>query len=243
MTPSLESAPRRPLGETFFKWRSYWPVLLVPFLVPLGPWDGRPVPASIPWKIGCLLLSLAGLALRCFAVGYSAPGTSGRCTRQREAAELNTTGAYSLLRHPLYVANILMALGLGLFTQTLVLPLVTLLLATLFFVPIARWEEDFLRSRFGAAFEAWAARVPRFRPAVGRYRRPDRAFEWRRVLRREFYGLAAILIVPLGLDLLQVFALTGSLRVEPIWGWTAAAGVVAFVGLRALKKRRRRTAS
>jgi protein-S-isoprenylcysteine O-methyltransferase Ste14 len=240
MPADIQTAGRRTLGELFFKCRSYWPVLLIPFLLPLGAWDRQPIPASLGWKTACLLLALGGLVLRCYTVGYSAPGTSGRCTRQREAAALNTTGAYSVVRHPLYLANILMALGLALFTHTLVLPLLTLALATLFFVPIARWEEDFLRERFGAAYAAWAARVPRFLPAPGRFRPPDRPFEWRRVMRREFYGLAAILVLPFFLDLAQAFATTGAFRPSPVWGTTAAAGVLSFVVLRALKKRRAR---
>ncbi len=62
----------------------------------------------------CLALSYAGLVLRCLIVGFVPGGTSGRNTTEQRAVHLNTSGAYSVVRHPLYVANFVILLGVTL---------------------------------------------------------------------------------------------------------------------------------
>ena len=54
-------------------------------------------------------VSLLGEAIRIFTVGYAPRNTSGRNTITGQIAdELNVTGIYSQLRHPLYLGNFLM---------------------------------------------------------------------------------------------------------------------------------------
>src|SRR5687767_12527035 len=51
----------------------------------------------------CLLISLLGLAVRVYTVGHTPKNTSGRNTDEGQVAEvLNSTGSYSMVRHPLY---------------------------------------------------------------------------------------------------------------------------------------------
>ena len=46
-------------------------------------------------------------------VGFTPRGTSGRNTKEGQVAEsLNTLGMYSMCRHPLYLGNLLMWLGI-----------------------------------------------------------------------------------------------------------------------------------
>src|SRR6267143_2356057 len=60
-------------------------------------------------------------------------------------------------------------------------------------------EEEFLRSRFGAEYDAWCARVPRFWPRLPVAPTmadlsplpPRRPFDWRRALRKEHNPAAA----------------------------------------------------
>ncbi len=58
-----------------------------------------------------MVISFFGLALRVIVVGHAPYGTSGRNTREQVADTLNTTGMYSIVRHPLYLANYLIILG------------------------------------------------------------------------------------------------------------------------------------
>lgn len=64
----------------------------------------------------CLTISLAGLFIRIYTVGHTPAGTSGRNTAEQVADSLNTTGIYSVVRHPLYLGNFLMWLGIALLT-------------------------------------------------------------------------------------------------------------------------------
>jgi protein-S-isoprenylcysteine O-methyltransferase Ste14 len=229
------------LGEFFFRWRGYLPLALLPVTVIAVMTTRYPFASDVdlPWEIGCVLLALSGLALRVVTVGQAAPGTSGRNTRGQKASSLNTTGAYSVVRHPLYLGNSIIIIALALFPRTWIMPPLVALVTAVYYACIAEREEQYLRERFGVAFEAWAARVPAALPVFWRYVPSVQAFRWRTVLRREFYGLTVILVAPFFLDLLEDFGETGTLTLEPLWTVTVLVGVIIFLGFRFVKKRTR----
>ncbi len=79
---------------------------------------------------------------------------------------LATTGAYARIRHPQYAGFALIMTGFLLQWPTLVtLAMYPVLLAM--YVRLARREEDEARARFGAEYERYAARTPRFFPRLG----------------------------------------------------------------------------
>jgi protein-S-isoprenylcysteine O-methyltransferase Ste14 len=217
------------LGDFLFRWRSYLPLILVPPLVAAIAMSEHPVRSyrgRLAWETACLLVAFAGLALRVWTVGVAARGTSGRNTRQQKASALNTTGPYSVMRHPLYVGNGLIVFGLALFPGTVLAAGV-----------ITAREEAFLRERFGDTFEGWAARVPALLPNVARYVPSANPFDWRIPVRREFYALALILISPFVLDVVANFTRRGVLEFNPVWVSLAVVGAIGFVVLRIRKKR------
>ena len=227
-------------GDFLFRRRSYLPLALLPLIVVAVTWFQHPMRTRLGdllWEIVCVLVALSGLAIRVVTVGFAAPGTSGRNTREQKARSLNTTGAYSLVRHPLYLANGVIALGLALFPHTWMAPPVVALLTFAYYACIVQREETFLRERFGRAFETWAARVPALVPSRRTWVPPDRAFDWRVVLSREFYALSLILVLPLGLDLVEDLLETGEVDVDALWSVVAIVGLALFVGLRFVKKR------
>jgi protein-S-isoprenylcysteine O-methyltransferase Ste14 len=229
-------------GDFLFRWRSYLPLALVPLVVAAVARFQHPIRThlgDLAWEALCVLVALAGVAIRVVVVGFAAPGTSGRNTRHQKARALNTTGAYSVVRHPLYVGNTVIVLGLALFPHTWLAPPAVAVLALAYYACIGRREEAFLRERFGQAFETWAARVPAIVPSPARWIRPDRPFDWRLVLRREFYAAALVLVVPMLLDVVEDFHEEGVLRLDPVWTAAAALGAGLFVGLRSAKKRAR----
>jgi protein-S-isoprenylcysteine O-methyltransferase Ste14 len=82
---------------------------------------------------------------------------------------LATSGPYARIRHPQYVAFVLILLGFLLQWPTLL----TLLMFPILLVMYGRLavtEEAEMRKQFGADFDAYAARTPRFLPA---WRKPD----------------------------------------------------------------------
>lgn len=224
-------------GDAFFRHRSYLPLLLLPaFALALRAGASQ----TGGWTLACqvlgLIVSLVGLGVRVYTIGSAPPGTSERSTTDPRASLLNTAGAYSVVRHPLYLGNTLVALGLGLFTVTWFLPVIVLLASLLYHERICAREEVFLESEFGEAFRAWANQVPALVPALGRYRRAGRPFRWKKVLAREFHALFVIGAGFFVLDgVRQVFA-TGTFAPDRIWTFVCAATGAVFVLLTVLKK-------
>ncbi|MEO7938336.1 MAG: isoprenylcysteine carboxylmethyltransferase family protein [Burkholderiaceae bacterium] len=84
---------------------------------------------------------------------------------------LAVTGPYTRIRHPQYVAFVLILLGFLLQWPTLL----TLLMFPILLVMYARLavtEEAEMRKQFGGQYESWAARTPRFLPMFKAYAAP-----------------------------------------------------------------------
>jgi len=191
------------------------------------------------WQIFCLAISLAGLVVRVITVGRAPLGTSGRNTREQVARALNTTGIYSIVRHPLYLGNYLILIGMALWPRVWWLPVFTSCLFALYYERIMLAEEAFLRQQFGDVFETWAAATPAFIPRLRGWKPSPVSFCWRTVLQREYN--AFILII----GVFFVFDLVGDCFAERRWrmgyGWFALflACFAVFATLRTLKKRTR----
>ena len=230
------------VGDALFRWRSYLPLGLLPLVglsILRAPYPFGTEAADRAWEACCVGLSLAGMALRIWTVGVAAHGTSGRNTREQKAESLNTTGPYSLIRHPLYLANGIIVMGLALFSHTWLLPPTVAALTLVYYALIAWREEDFLRARFGRMWEEWAERVPRLWPAFGHFVPAARPWRWREALRREYHGLTLVLVLPFLLDVTEDLHETGALDLDPVWTVTAAIGLVFYVTVRLLAKRTR----
>ena len=226
-------------GDRLFRWRSYFPLVLVPVLVAgvmstRTPFSTRP--AERAWEALSVAIALAGLGLRVWAVGSAPAGTSERSTTSPRASELRTSGVYSIVRHPLYVANGLMALGLALFPGVWYLPIILVTATLLYYERIAAREEAFLIERFGGTFEAWAAQVPALVPSFARYVPETRAFSWKKVLRHEFHGLLVIAAGAFVLDAFQESWRARAWRADAPWTWFVGASAALFLVFAALKR-------
>ena len=229
-------------GDVLFRWRSWLPLLLLPlFLASFLGYPGGSQGLDLVWELAYFGVSALGMAVRLFTTGTAPRGTSGRNTRQQKATVLNTTGPYSLVRHPLYLGNYLIGLGMSLFTRTWFLPIIVSLAALLYYERIAAREEQFLESRFGDAFREWAARVPAVLPRLSGWRPPALPFSWARALDREFYAVGEVTVAFFFLDILEDWAAHGGLTLDPVWTIVGAAGALFFAGMWVRKKRRRRS--
>ncbi|MBD0292966.1 MAG: isoprenylcysteine carboxylmethyltransferase family protein [Jiangellaceae bacterium] len=85
-------------------------------------------------------------------------------------AVLRTDGPYAAVRHPIYAGLLLGAGGMALLRARREPLLAVAVLAGVLHVK-ARYEEGLLRARFGAAYDAYAAHVPRFVPKLTLQRR------------------------------------------------------------------------
>ncbi len=183
-------------GSRLFRWRSFLPLTLLP-LVLLAMRDGEYVRLNFgdavdsAWEAMCIAGAFAGLALRSCVVGHVPAGTSGRNTRNQKADALNQTGMYSIVRHPIYLANYILFLGILLFVQSLWLVLAGSLIYWLYYERIILAEEDFLARKFGGEYTAWAALTPSVIPQPALWRQPSLPFSLRAVLARENSGAGA----------------------------------------------------
>lgn len=152
----------------------------------------------------CLLISLLGLAIRVYTVGHTPANTSGRNTKAQIADSLNTTGIYSLVRHPLYLGNFFMWLGVALLIANFWFLITFVLAYWIYYERIMFAEEQFLRSKFGITYMEWANRVPAFIPIFNlkKFVKPQFAFSWKKVLKKEKNGLAATFLIFAFFDIL-----------------------------------------
>jgi protein-S-isoprenylcysteine O-methyltransferase Ste14 len=225
-------------GDVLFRWRSYAPLLLVP-LFALSINDDRP-PASFAWEVVCFAVALSGLVFRAFVIGTAPEGTSARGTRKPTADMLMTSGAYSIVRHPLYLANTLMWLGCGLLSGTWFFPMIVVLLSFIYHERIAAREEAFLRGAFGEAFDEWTRAVPAMIPQFSTYRPSGRPFQGRKVFMQESHGLFALGTAFLVLDTIQASIRLHVLDVDRRWLAVFVATAVPFVAVVIMKAVARR---
>ncbi len=186
------------LGRTLFRLRSLTPVPVIAacgWLLWMSRAEPGPGGADVDFALDLVGLALAGLgqALRFYVLGLVPEGTSGQ-NLSIQASTLNVTGPYAHVRNPLYVGNLGIVLGLCCMAHQ---PWVYVIAMVFFFGEyffIIRAEEDFLRSKFGAAFDEFCRTVPRWvprlTPAVKGSLRGG-GFDWRRALKKEINPFAA----------------------------------------------------
>ena len=80
--------------------------------------------------------------------------------------ELITAGIYRHVRHPMYLSLILYGLGQALVVPNVVAGLSGLIGTVLLFALRLRSEEEMMRARFGAAYDAYATQTRRLIPGV-----------------------------------------------------------------------------
>ena len=87
--------------------------------------------------------------VRSYTIGTTPRGTSGRNTEEQVAEQLNSSGIYSTVRHPLYLGNYLMWIGIVLFTKSISFTIIVSLMYWLYYERIMFAEERFLERKFG----------------------------------------------------------------------------------------------
>lgn len=230
-------------GNWLFRWRSYPPLAVLALVAVAVVF--RPIPmggvAWLPtWTVSGIALGFVGLAIRAWALGYVPRGTSGRGTARPTASTLNTTGLYSVVRHPLYLGNFFLWLGVAVVGGRPIPLVVTVLAFWLYYERIMMAEERFLYGRFGPDFARWAARTPPFVPRPSGWVPSDQDFSLRFCLGRDYHALYGFVASATVVAVVRA-ARSSPPGLSPGDGWLGffAAGTVAFVVLHVLKRRTR----
>lgn len=157
-----------------------------------------------------IVLSLLGFMIRAYSIGTTPKGTSGRNTKEGQVAEqLNSTGIYSVLRHPLYVGNYFMWIGIVLFTFNFSFFIIISLAFWLYYERIMFAEERFLEKKFGQSYLEWSLLTPAFIPSFKNYKPNVIPFSIKSVLRREYSGVLATVIGFVFVDQIRYYAYHG----------------------------------
>lgn len=214
-------------GNFLFKYRDqvFPAVLLALFVITRPHWpDGRDGYDGILDLIG-FCVALLGQALRAAVVGYAYIIRGGK-DKKVYAEELVTRGFFNHSRNPLYVGNLLILFGLLIIWNAPIAYIIGVPFFVLGYVAIVAAEEAFLRRKFGAEYDAYAARVPRWWVRLGGFRESMEGmeFNWRRVVVKE-YGSAAYWVA-------GAFALmlADSLVHQP-WGAHRARNTLLVIGI------------
>jgi protein-S-isoprenylcysteine O-methyltransferase Ste14 len=226
-------------GAWLFRWRSYLPLVLLPLFVhALSGFAERSPDDSLGerWEVFCLAVSFAGLLIRALVVGQTPHRTSGRNTFEQVADTMNTTGMYSVVRHPLYLGNFVIWLGVAMFTQSWLVVAVSVLAFAVYYERIMLAEEKFLRDKFRDRFDAWADRTPAFFPSPRLWRSSRTPFSWKMALRGEYSGFFAVVVTFTAFDVLRGYFERGWIRLDPPWAAFLAVGTLVYAALRFAKK-------
>ena len=233
-TEELENA-----GHKLFRYRSYVFFVLIPLaaaaLYSRESYLGNSQRYELIFEICCFIVSLSGLLVRMLSIGYAKPGTSGRNTTEQIADNLNTSGMYSICRHPLYLGNFLMAVGLFMFTGSYWFAIIGAMLYVFVYERIIITEEGFLVTEFGETFKEWAKTTPCVIPRFRAWK-PGESFSLKSAVRGEIYGFTAIVTMYFILKTAKDFVILGTFSVNPFWLVVLAVTLPLFFILRFLRK-------
>lgn len=239
MTLSAQSVS---VGHWLFRWRGFLPVCFVVLILPAlyeyrypyGTHEGL----LISWGI-CIAISMIGVVLRAYTVGYAAKGTSGRNTKEGQIAEtLNTTGIYSIVRNPLYLGNFIIMLGQIAFLGSAWCLVVYILSFWLYYERIIMAEEDFLRQKFGSAYEEYALRTPAFIPNFRLWKGTALTYSLKFMIRKECHGLLVMMLIYAIAGLACDYrAHNGDFLYFQLWSLIAGVTVVVYLFVNGVAKK------
>lgn len=233
----------RSQGDFLFKYRSYLPVV---FIVPalyvyiqsqfyLHNIDQV---QSELYELGCVAVSLFGLLIRVVTIGYSADNTSGRNTTVGQVADsINKTGMYSICRHPLYVGNFFMWLGIAGFTQDFWFLVAFTFMYWIYYERIMFAEEEFLISKYKDEYLNWSKKVPAFIPKLGNWEKPINTFSWIKVIRQEKTGILNLFLTILMVKIIGELVVKHQLLTDLKYWVAFGAAILYYIIVKIIQKK------
>lgn len=217
-------------GNFLFKYRGQIPVVLFLMAIPAIYFtdyeflNGNESSKMI-LTIVAALISFSGQVIRAIAIGTSNKHTSGRNTKEQVAEALNTKGIYSTVRHPLYLGNYFMWIGIVVYTFNIWFVLVISLMFWLYYERIMFAEERFLERKFGDSYVNWSMKVPAFWPSFKNYEKTPIPFSMKTIMRREYSGITATILGFVFIDFFRDWFTSGEVQ------WKMNHGIVVFIAL------------
>lgn len=158
------------IGNFFFKYRNNLFIFLYLLLFLPSPQLFRAETFGekyylIPIILG-LIVTFSGEIIRGITIGLAYIIRGGR-DKKVYAEKLITEGIFNHCRNPLYVGNILMLLGVGILSNSVIYVGIVMPAFLFIYQAIVLAEENFLRNKFGAQFDQYCSRVNRWLISLG----------------------------------------------------------------------------
>ena len=225
-------------GNFFFKYRSYLPLFLYVIAIftiwfdkdeffPYQEWW---------WGLSCFLITACGMLVRALTIAYTPRGTSGRNADKQVAEQLNTKGIYSIVRHPLYLGNFLMWLGLITYVGSVEFLIFGIFFFWLYYERIMFAEEEFIHDKFGEDFEKWAANTPPFFPKLKKTKKSGVSFSIKNVIKREYHGFFASIISFSIINFVKHLFYQNKLDLDIEWIIALGGGFIIYITVRIIVK-------
>jgi protein-S-isoprenylcysteine O-methyltransferase Ste14 len=185
-------------GNQLFRYRGQIPLILVGIAILVIYFNheltffeylfGKKI--TIGLTLGFIFL---GHLIRLLVVGVRGVHTSGQNRHEQVAEMLNTTGLYSIVRHPLYVGNFFIWIGVFVWLGDPWFFLVGSSFFILLYVPIMKLENSFLADKFGKKYGEWSAKTPMFIPKFRLFQKSSIPFSIKLVWKNEYPGIVSTL--------------------------------------------------
>ncbi len=138
----------------------------------------KPFLGSCLFFIGCILIGIG-----CLGRLWCSFHIAGYKTNQ-----LVTVGPYSICRNPLYLFSLIGALGVGLVSETILIPFLILVAFYIYYPHQIKSEEKGLSKLHGKKFDVYMSTTPRFLPKLSLLIEPKEYLANSRIFRRHLFG-------------------------------------------------------
>ena len=204
---------------------------LIRFDWPFGSYEFHQI-----WEMYCLALSFVGLAIRAAAGSHAFRDGLQSQSVPKCRTPLNTSGMYSVVRHPRYVGDFFIGLGVVLVPFVVWLPLVYSVAFCLYYTRVMHVDEKLLRAKAGSSFERWASITPAYLPRIRKWRPSEYPFSFRSFLLREHKGIMLIIALHSSIEWGEHWILEQRILTEAFWILLVAMGFAIYITAKVLER-------
>lgn len=199
------------IGNFLFKHRNYmFPLIILLIFIAIPPQETLFGSAALEDQKDWLAIffGMLGLGIRAAVIGFAYIKRGG-LNKKVYADNLVTSGIFAICRNPLYVGNVVIYFAIFLMHGSFLVLFFGTSLFILIYVSLIAAEENFLRSKFGAEFDEYCAKTPRWIPALGNLRSAisGMEFDFKKVILKDYTTIFNTLAICLGIEFYEEIAL------------------------------------